>query len=162
MSERRLTTNEEAESLRRNDGYPIPAFLARLLSTRTALMGRLALTPKCGEHRGEPQGRTWCCDCHEWCYGTLPCRGCADRALLAELHGEALDEPQSDLPEMGEPETNGWGISETWARLSRLCGHDYVRCEKPHTLCCACAAAWFKPRHPSVGAQYDPAGGTSA
>lgn len=30
---------------------------------------------ECGEHR-TTGGRAWCFSCSEWCYLTLPCKGC--------------------------------------------------------------------------------------
>ena len=42
---------------------------------------------ECGEHRTTGQ-RAWCFDCHEWCYETIPCKGCELpilRARIAEL-----------------------------------------------------------------------------
>lgn len=42
---------------------------------------------ECGEHR-TTGGRAWCFACQEWCYRSLPCRGCELPPLRAELAAE--------------------------------------------------------------------------
>jgi hypothetical protein len=42
---------------------------------------------ECGDHR-TTGGRAWCFDCSEWCYDTIPCKGCElplVRDLLASI-----------------------------------------------------------------------------
>lgn len=39
---------------------------------------------ECGEHR-TTGGRAWCFDCSEWCYPTIPCKGCEVPQLEAAL-----------------------------------------------------------------------------
>lgn len=39
---------------------------------------------ECGEHR-TLGGRAWCFDCSEYCYSTIPCKGCELPALRSLL-----------------------------------------------------------------------------
>lgn len=46
---------------------------------------------ECGEHRTVGSRRAWCFEDSEWCYRTIPCRGCELpilRARIIELEGD--------------------------------------------------------------------------
>jgi hypothetical protein len=40
---------------------------------------------ECGEHRTVGSHRAWCFEDSEWCYPTIPCRGCELPVLRARI-----------------------------------------------------------------------------
>lgn len=75
---------------------------------------------ECGEHRTVGSHRAWCHDCSEWCYPTIPCKGCELPILrtalrdayvfAAVVNRTAIDvcRPDGGLPALAQEKMTAW------------------------------------------------------